>query len=182
MIFLFSISVPIILPFGALFFLLKYWIDKYNIVWVYPLEFESHGYLRQTVWVFMIISIWIFQMFFIGFFLSLNKNSFKAAAFILAVTMVYGTYVIVSKRPWKPYTKPQTRIIEKEKYTGRKVWNREKLWVEIVEDIPKIDPKLAKRHTRRISKNIMTWMKMWEKWKLADSLMQLKHFNEQKKI
>jgi Calcium-dependent channel, 7TM region, putative phosphate len=84
MIFLFSISVPIILPFGALFFLIKYLIDKYNIVCVYPLEFESHGYLRQTVCVFMIISIWIFQMFFIGFFLSVKKNAFKAASFIIA--------------------------------------------------------------------------------------------------
>ena len=180
MIFLFSVSVPIILPFGALFFLIKYLIDKYNIVWVYPLEFESHGYLRQTVCVFMIISIWIFQLFFIGFFLSLKKNSFKAASFLIAWTMVYGTYVIVSKRPWKPYVKNKTRNFEFERLSGRKVWNREKLWVEIVEDIPKIDPVLAKRHTRRISKNIMTCMKMWNKWKLADDLIQLKHINEQK--
>jgi len=32
MVFLFSTSVPIILPFGCLLFLLKYLIDKYNIV------------------------------------------------------------------------------------------------------------------------------------------------------
>lgn len=49
MVFLFSITNPIILPFGCLFFALKFTIDKYNIVWVYPLEFHSKGFLRRTI-------------------------------------------------------------------------------------------------------------------------------------
>jgi len=49
MVFLFSITNPIILPFGCLFFYLKFCIDKYNIVCIYPLEFHSKGFLRRTI-------------------------------------------------------------------------------------------------------------------------------------
>lgn len=44
-IFLFSAAVPLIPLFGFLFFTFKYFIDKYNFVFVYNTEFESRGNL-----------------------------------------------------------------------------------------------------------------------------------------
>lgn len=40
-IFIFSAAVPLISFFGFLFFAFKYFIDKYNFVFVYQTEFES---------------------------------------------------------------------------------------------------------------------------------------------
>lgn len=36
MIMMLNLAVPIILPFGTCFFLSKYIIDKYNLLYVYP--------------------------------------------------------------------------------------------------------------------------------------------------
>lgn len=35
---IFSSACPLITPFGFLFFTVKYWVDKYGIVCVYPIE------------------------------------------------------------------------------------------------------------------------------------------------
>ena len=45
----FSAAVPLIPFFGFLFFAFKYFIDKYNYMYVYETEFESEGLLATTV-------------------------------------------------------------------------------------------------------------------------------------
>ena len=176
MIFVFSASVPIILPFGFVYFFLKYIIDKYNIVWVYPLEFESHGYLRQTVCIFMVLSIGINQLFLIGFMLSMNRDSFKAAAFLIAVTMCVGTWYILSKKPWVPYKRDRkvTQLLPK---GARKVWNHKKFDVETVNDIH-VELSEVKRQTTLIMKNILSWVTLWHKWRVAESLKMMNENNE----
>ena len=37
----FSTTIPLITPFGALFFYIIYYIDKYNLLFLYHAEFES---------------------------------------------------------------------------------------------------------------------------------------------
>lgn len=44
-VFIFSSSVPLIPLFGSVFFIFKYFIDKYNFMFVYNTEFESRGNL-----------------------------------------------------------------------------------------------------------------------------------------
>lgn len=46
---IFSCLVPIISVFAALFFYLKYLIDKYNLIFVYFKVFESGGKIRKVV-------------------------------------------------------------------------------------------------------------------------------------
>jgi hypothetical protein len=43
----FSISLPIISIFAVLFFFLRYYIEKYNFLFVYEKEFESKGLLKM---------------------------------------------------------------------------------------------------------------------------------------
>ena len=181
MIFVFSTSVPIILPFGAMYFFLKYTIDKYNIVWVYPLEFESHGYLRQTVWVFMVISIGINQLFLIGFLLSLNKESFKAAAFLIAFTMAFCSWYILSKKPWVPYKQNKNRNNNVIPKGSIKVFNKQKYDVEIVEDIA-VDISEAKKTTSEIVRNVLSWITLCQKWRQVESSKLLKQNNEMKTL
>lgn len=181
MIFVFSTSVPIILPFGAMYFFLKYTIDKYNIVWVYPLEFESHGYLRQTVWIFMVISIGINQLFLIGFLLSLHKESFKAAAFLIALIMAIWSWYILSKKPWVPYKQNKSKMANAVPKGSIKVFNKQKYDVEIVEDIT-IGISEAKKHTSEIVRNVLSWITLCQKWKQAESSKLLKQNNEMKAL
>lgn len=181
MVFVFSTSVPIILPFGAMYFFLKYTIDKYNIVCVYPLEFESHGYLRQTVWIFMVISIGINQMFLIGFLLSLDKESFKAAAFLIAATMVVWTWYILSKKPWVPYNKNKTKSANAVPKGSIKVFNKQKYEVEIVEDIT-VGISEAQKHTSEIIRNVLSWITLCQKCRVAESSKLLKQNNEMKSL
>jgi len=40
-VFLFSVTAPLISIFGFMFFTFKYFVDKYNFIWVYPKEMDS---------------------------------------------------------------------------------------------------------------------------------------------
>mmetsp|Transcript_18190 Transcript_18190/g.20930 ORF Transcript_18190/g.20930 Transcript_18190/m.20930 type:complete len:109 (+) Transcript_18190:795-1121(+) len=106
----------------------------------------------------MIVSIGINQLFLIGFFLNLKKNSFKAAAFIIAVTMLAGTSFIIYKRPWKLMRKFKNRNTEVVKLGGRKIWNRTKEVIETIDDIPEYDTLKAQQLAKRISRNVMSCM------------------------
>lgn len=46
---LFSTTVPLITCLGTSFFLLKYYVDKYNLIFVYPMSFRSQGGIMGTM-------------------------------------------------------------------------------------------------------------------------------------
>lgn len=46
---LFSTLVPIISVFGCLYFLIKYLVDKNNLLFVYSKTYESGGHIRKCV-------------------------------------------------------------------------------------------------------------------------------------
>ena len=58
---LFSISLPIISIFAVLFFFLRYYIEKYNFLFVYEKEFESKGLLKMITNM-QIIQVICFQL------------------------------------------------------------------------------------------------------------------------
>lgn len=56
---LYSLISPIIIFFGALFFTIKYFVDKYNLVFVYPKLYDSKASLAPHI-----ISLGYFSLFF----------------------------------------------------------------------------------------------------------------------
>ena len=72
----FSTTIPLITPFGFLFFLLKYYIDKYNLLFLYPAEFESHGNVTDLVIKFDLIGIFFFQFIISNLFLKIFHNKY----------------------------------------------------------------------------------------------------------
>ena len=46
--------------FVCLFFTVKYWIEKYNLTFVYNREFEGGGVIKKQVLPFMILGIYLF--------------------------------------------------------------------------------------------------------------------------
>ena len=70
----FSTTIPLIVPFGSLFFILKYYIDKYNLLFLYPAEFESHGNVTELVMKFDLIGIFFFQFIISNLLIKMFKN------------------------------------------------------------------------------------------------------------
>jgi hypothetical protein len=58
---------PIIPVICSGFFLIKYWIDKYNFMFVYPREYDTHAPFTQQARLFCTLGIFAFQvvMFFL---------------------------------------------------------------------------------------------------------------------
>jgi hypothetical protein len=57
---IFSPVVPLIPIFGAFFFSAKYYVDKYNLTFVYNKEFEGGGVIKKNVIPYMLFSIYVF--------------------------------------------------------------------------------------------------------------------------
>lgn len=84
-IFIFSSSVPLIPLFGFVFFAFKYFIDKYNFMFVYNTEFESRGNLGQAVIRYCTFGLVLFQLIMCGLFTSIFGSDFIMASLILLV-------------------------------------------------------------------------------------------------
>lgn len=57
---LFSISAPIVLIIGTLYFTVRYFIDKYNFIYIYPAEYESKRIARSSLVIYSLLAIVLF--------------------------------------------------------------------------------------------------------------------------
>merc|ERR1712176_441302 len=60
---LFSIMMPIVTAFALTFFYIRFYIEKYNILYVYQQEYENYGYTRDWLIPYMICVTILFQIF-----------------------------------------------------------------------------------------------------------------------
>jgi hypothetical protein len=67
-VFLYSLISPIITLFGALYFTIKYFVDKYNLTHVYPKNYDSRGELAKYLSILNHLSIYFQQFILIGLF------------------------------------------------------------------------------------------------------------------
>ena len=81
----FSTTIPLITPFGALFFYIKYYIDKYNLLFLYPAEFESYGNVTDMIIKFELIGIFFFQFIISNTFIKI----FKDKDYAIYATLLY---------------------------------------------------------------------------------------------
>jgi hypothetical protein len=72
---LFSTAMPIVTVFAALFFFFRYYIEKYNLVFVYQQDYESRGNLRVSLIWFQIIGVILFQLMNFAFQRTLGSNT-----------------------------------------------------------------------------------------------------------
>ena len=92
----FSTTIPLITIFGALFFYIKYYIDKYNLLFLYPAEFESHGNVTEMIIKFELIGIFFFQFIISNTFIKIFRDKDYAIYasllyIIFSVFIFYGT-------------------------------------------------------------------------------------------
>ena len=91
----FSTHIPLITPFGALFFYIKYYIDKYNLLFLFPAEFESHGNVTEMIIKFELIGIFFFQFIISNIFIKIFRDKDYAIYatllyIILSIFIFYG--------------------------------------------------------------------------------------------
>lgn len=102
----FSLSVPLITPLIIVLILLQFYIDKYNLLYIYPLEFESQTISRKSLIKNSFFAIILFQMGMVvlGFTRMdpvSNKISFYWIGFIVIQIVVIVITFEFMRKPWE---------------------------------------------------------------------------------
>ena len=82
----FSGPIPLISFFLTIFFYFRYYIDKYNLIFVYNREFEGCGIIvKKQVLPLMVLSLYMFQILNFLYFSIINPYYFKGGLVFLSV-------------------------------------------------------------------------------------------------
>lgn len=119
---IFSTTIPLIVPFGSLFFYLKYMFDKYNLLFFYPIEFDGNRTLGDIVIKFLLFSIFFFQLLVSGLFYVLSNgsnedetNNISLLYLLISIIMYFISQRIFSYDNRKTSSKLFDLMIEKQK-------------------------------------------------------------------
>lgn len=92
---IYSVAVPLILPFGILYFMLKHNVDKYNMFYVHERkEYQSAQTTTRTVINYVFFSLAAFQVAMSGFFYAQEMKSLS----VLMLMMLAGTVAMIIYR------------------------------------------------------------------------------------
>lgn len=89
---LFSVLVPIIPFFAFLFFYIKYFVDKYNLIFVYFKVYESGGKIRKNVTSLMIFNLMLYLAIMVSFYSIKFSTMYLWGGSILVVTWTIVYY------------------------------------------------------------------------------------------
>ena len=110
----FSISTPIILPFGVFYMFIKYAVDKYNVLFAYKISKNEGETTQKTVMTCLFIISSLFQMINSGIFIVSGQTILIWLGGILSALSVFT--LIFSALQYKYW-----HIIQN--FTSSKVWN-----------------------------------------------------------
>jgi len=57
---IFSVSAPIVLFVGTIYFIIRYYVDKYNFVYIYPAHIESKRIIRSSLVLYPLLAVILF--------------------------------------------------------------------------------------------------------------------------
>ena len=110
LIFIFACIMPIALPLGCVFFGLKYYIDKYNMIYRYRIEYEANAYIRRLVCIYSVFSICLFQLVMVIAFLATGDDDMIVLSLLLLISSVLAVSYFISTETWKGKTKEKRNI------------------------------------------------------------------------
>ncbi|SCM26997.1 conserved Plasmodium protein, unknown function [Plasmodium chabaudi chabaudi] len=94
----FSVAVPFILPLGSLYFFLRYYIDKYNLIYeVCRTNLDSHGAIIRTAIKFMLFSVAFFQLVMFTFFSRVENKFISVGRNILFLSSSLTTLLLLCR-------------------------------------------------------------------------------------
>ena len=134
---IFSGTNPLIGIFVATFFAFKYWIEKYNLTFVYSREFEGGGVIKKQVVPFMVLSIYLFQLLNIGYFTIFNDSYFKGGLIFLVIESLALIFLHVQYKNKKKQSREELALLEENTGVGG-CYNQ-----RVQELMKKLDPKVS---------------------------------------
>ncbi|XP_019863771.1 PREDICTED: CSC1-like protein 2, partial [Amphimedon queenslandica] len=114
-----SLTTPLVVPFGALFFGIKYLIDKYNLLYGYkPVYVSGRQYLHKSAMKLVMVGV-VFVQFVTLFYSVVREGSVSARSIVLLVLLIvtglllFGLLVL----GWFSYLLPKIRIKMGQEYS-----------------------------------------------------------------
>ena len=92
---MFSVTMPIVNIFAVIFFAMRYYIEKYNFLFVYQQEYESGGNTRSYLIPYQIISVLLFQAINYTFIFSLTDNELMISSWFGYGFIIFQVIVIL---------------------------------------------------------------------------------------
>jgi len=99
MILVFSTIAPLVLPMGAILFYLKYMLDKYNLLYVCPEQFESAGKISRSKPIYYVIfSLVLYHTAMIIVFVVVNNYiMYSLLGLVAIVGFLFSLWIIKKK-------------------------------------------------------------------------------------
>ena len=92
----FSTLVPYVPVFAMVFFTFKYYVDKYNLSFVYNPEFQGVGIIKRRVVPLTIFNIIVYQMINVGFFASKAEENGRNFLYVGIIFVAIELLVILA--------------------------------------------------------------------------------------
>jgi hypothetical protein len=112
MVITYSVTTPLITPFGVLYFILRYFTDKYNIYYVYrPAPFNGRQFLHRTAINFVIVGAVHLQISTLFFsVVRLGRLDPRTVLMIVALSLTLAACVGFMLFGWFSHMLPQLRL------------------------------------------------------------------------
>lgn len=115
----FCVMYPFILVLVLLLFICQFYVDKYNLMYIYPLEFESQTLSRKTLVKNSFYAVILFQLCMIGAgTLGQEKELLSSKAIIYLASFVAIQLVVIImmfeflRKPWDGAEIELERVLE----------------------------------------------------------------------
>jgi hypothetical protein len=99
-----SVVCPLMMPLVSAMLYLMYYGEKFNILYVYPLDFESKDQSRRILIVYSLVGVILFQflMYTLVSFIETEQNmSIYLFAFLTIQVMILISGMEVTRKPWE---------------------------------------------------------------------------------
>ena len=129
----FSVLVPYVAIFAMFFFAFKYFVDKYNISFVYNVEFQGIAVIKKRVVPLMTFNIIVYQVINVGFFVAKTETKgttyllLGIAIVIVELLSVIGFYLYNKRQRYAKHKKMRDKQRELREYTDE--LNFSKNWI-----------------------------------------------------
>ena len=99
----FSVIVPITVPICAVMFWIGYYLEKYNLLYVYPLDFESEVVFRKTLVMSTFWAVILFQVFMIVLMSSIISIGTTIQLILLVLVQLTVSAILFEffRSPWQ---------------------------------------------------------------------------------
>eukprot|EP00330_Aristerostoma_sp_ATCC50986_P011233 CAMPEP_0114581518 /NCGR_PEP_ID=MMETSP0125-20121206/5622_1 /TAXON_ID=485358 ORGANISM="Aristerostoma sp., Strain ATCC 50986" /NCGR_SAMPLE_ID=MMETSP0125 /ASSEMBLY_ACC=CAM_ASM_000245 /LENGTH=148 /DNA_ID=CAMNT_0001773797 /DNA_START=1742 /DNA_END=2188 /DNA_ORIENTATION=- len=110
---LYSTTLPVLMPFGVLFYFIEHIVDAYNLLTFHKTEIDSFGKLFKKIVMSMILYAILFQVILIGAWCA--NGAYLSIGFLVVNIMLLLSFYLYLQRPFFSILELEKQIKEFEK-------------------------------------------------------------------